>query len=139
LGGRLQDLKDHRFSLLTVAIASLSLFGLQQRQSATARSILNHIGHGVWMTGTCAVAIGSILGIVVPHMLLPEETNDETSTKTTRSNATCLVRTTTAQSILSNFTKRISWKGTIAALVLFYFRRRYLIRHGQSNMPRRFS
>jgi hypothetical protein len=154
------DLQDRQWPMLAVAISCTGLFWLQQRQSATARSLLNHIVQLVFMAGTTSVVTASI-GLAIAMPLLREE--EQTSPRPlsppphnkslflqnlwSLASSVGLARSAAIPRSLGTdlATKiRIPWRGTIAALVLFYFRRRYVKNHHHYQrksvaMPNRFS
>jgi hypothetical protein len=141
------DLPDRQWPLLAVAISGTGLFWLQQRHSATARSLLNHIVQLGFMAGTSSVATASIvvLAMVMPVLLREEEqTSPRPLSQPPHSKPLILQNlwslassvglarpAAIPRSLVTDLaTKiRIPWRGTIAALVLFYFRRRYIKTH----------
>jgi hypothetical protein len=154
------DLQDRQWPMLAVAISCTGLFWLQQRHSATARSLLNHIVQLVFMAGTSSVATASILlAIVIPLLLREEQQTSPRPLSQPSHNKSLFLHNLWSlassvglarpaaipRSLVTDLaTKiRIPWRGTIAALVLFYFRRRYVKNHHHQRksvaMPNRFS
>jgi hypothetical protein len=156
--GREEEEQQQQRRWLAVAMACTGLFVLQQRHCATARSMLNHTVQALFMAATGSAAVGSIvLGIIMPLWLRQQREHQEqrtvhyhhppenttflqnvwslvTASSLALARATAVAVPRSPRSITDLAKMRIPWRGTIAALVLFYFRRRYL---GQNRHRRR--
>ena len=131
--------------LLVVAISSLTIFVLHQRNSASARNMLQKILELGIMAGTSSTAVASILGLVIP--LFPPASSSQPQEPPSWLQKICgiasavgLVKSSVPSSLSDIVTKQIPWRGTIAALVLYYFRHRFMAsRKRRSGMPQGFS
>jgi hypothetical protein len=113
--------------------------------------MLNHTVQALFMAATGSAAVGSIvLGIVMPLWLRQQREHQEqrtvhhhhppanatflqnmwslvTASSLALARATAVAVVPRSPLCITDLSKlRIPWRGTIAALVLFYFRRRYL-------------
>lgn len=133
--------ESQKLPLLLVAASSLGIFAVHQRHSAKARSLLKTLIELGVMAGTSSTAVASLLGLVGP-MLYRDAPQEQSLLQKMCGFASGigLIRWTIPSSVAD--VKRIPWRGTIAALVLFYFRQRYAAsrkRHERYAAPRGFS